>query len=386
MRIGLFTHVYPPIVNGVAVSTQTLERELANLGHEVFVITNNYNSLANDFSNKKNLKVISLQLYYQNLRTPILYNPDLFKNLNDLHLDVIHSHSDFGIGLLSRIYSYSQKVPHIQTYHCNYIEYAINNFGNLAGLLAKGPVKLYTHYLSATTNRLISPSKENFRLLTNDFNIKRHIDLIPNGIDLSRFRDSNYQRVQEIKKQYGIQDKDFVLLVLSRLSKEKRISDIIKIIPYLNDCTNLKLMIVGGGPDEFNLKKLVSDLKLNNVIFTGEVEHNETPHYYKIADAFITNSIAETQGLTVIEALASSVPVICVDSPLYEDVVINDKNGLKYKSIDDLVKLIKNLYKNQSYLERIREHTELSVLKYSVTESAKKITDIYEDEIKKEKR
>ena len=129
MRIGLFTHVYPPMVNGISVSTKSLEEELRKQGHDVFVITNNYDGFNNDFVNLEKIKVISIPIYYQNLRTPILYNPDLFRQIDKLNLDVIHSHSDFGIGLLSRLYALKNNKPHIQTYHCNYVEYANSNFG-----------------------------------------------------------------------------------------------------------------------------------------------------------------------------------------------------------------------------------------------------------------
>ena len=66
MRIGLFTHVYPPMVNGVAISTKTLEEELRRQGHDVFVITNNYDGFENNFTNQNNLKAISIPIYYQN--------------------------------------------------------------------------------------------------------------------------------------------------------------------------------------------------------------------------------------------------------------------------------------------------------------------------------
>lgn len=385
MRIGLFTHVYPPMVNGIAVSTRTLENELKRQGHDVFIITNNYNGFSNDFSSEDELKIVSIPIYYQNLRTPIIYNPELFRKIDELQLDVIHSHSDFGIGLLSRIYSFQKDKPHIQTYHCNYIEYAKNNFGKILGTLSTKPVKLYTKYLSSTTNRLIAPSKENFRLLKEDFNIRKDIDLVPNGISLEKYRDVNFEEVKFLKEKYHLKQDDFVLLSLSRLSKEKRVDDIIKMIPYLNGCPKLKLLIVGGGPEEENLKKLTKDLKLNNVIFTGEIENEKIALYYRLATTFITNSVAETQGLTVIEALASSIPVVCINNPLYDDVLIDGKNGFKYKDDAEFIKQIKRLYKNREIIEKVREHTELSVLKYSIEETSKKIVDIYSEEIKKRK-
>lgn len=385
MRIGLFTHVYPPMVNGVAVSTKELERELKKQGHDVFVITNNYDKLQNNFTEETNLKVASIPLFYQNLRTPILYNPSLFEKMDELNLDVIHSHSDFGIGLLSRIYSFHRKVPHIQTYHCNYVEYANSNFGSILGKVSIPAVSLYTKYLGATTNRLIAPSYENYRLLTEGFKLKRQIDMIPNGIDLEKFRDIDYKKVLELKEKYKIDNNDFVLLSISRLSKEKQIDKIIDIMPHLKECEKIKLLIVGGGPEEEKLKKKSADLQLENVIFTGEVNNNDISYYYKLGTAFITNSIAETQGLTVIEALASSIPVLCINSPLYQNIITNDKNGILYDNSTNLIKIVKQLYKNRDYIQKMKQHTELSVLKFSIQETSKEIVNVYESEVEKGK-
>lgn len=382
MRIGLFTHVYPPMINGVAVSVKNLEQELKNQGHEVFIITNNYDKFSNDFSDNHNIKVTSIPIYYQNLRTPVLYNPEIYKKLKELNLDIVHSHSDFGIGLISRIYSKIDNKPHIQTYHCNYLEYANQNFGQLIGNCCKFPVKMYTKGIAYTTDRLISPSNETFKILKDNFKINRNIDIIPNGLNLDKFKDINYQNVQKLREKYNINSNDFVLLSISRLSKEKRIDEIIKIIPYLKECENLKLLIVGGGPEEINLKELVEKLNISNIIFTGEIQNSEIEAYYRLASIFVSNSIAETQGLTIIEALASSLPVVCINSEYNNDVVIDNKNGLKFSNKDELIEIIKNLYNNRTYLDKLRDYTELSILKYSIKQTTKDIVDIYEEEKK----
>jgi Glycosyltransferase len=381
MRIGLFTHVYPPMINGIAISVKTLEEQLIKMGHEVFVITNNFYGFHNDFSNKNQLQTISIPIFYQNLRVPIIINPELFRTLKDLNLDVLHNHSDFGIGIISKIYSQMSSLPHIQTYHCNYFEYAKENFGNVVANMCKNPIKLHAKYIVNYTDRIISPSQENFRLLREDYNIKREIDLIPNGIELEKFKKINEQDLNSLRNKLGIKSNDFVLLSLSRLSKEKRIDEIIKLMPFLKECENLKLVIIGSGPEEEKLKTLASSIQLNNIIFTGEVQNELVPLYYNLASIFITNSIAETQGLTVIESLASGIPVVCINNPLYSNVIEKDKNGFLFNSDIELVKLIKSLYDNQNYLTKMKDFALHSASKYSIASAATKIVDLYGEEI-----
>ena len=120
MKIALFSHVTYPFTNGVAVSVEQLARTLRNKGHEVTIITNNYKKFSNDFSNSENIKVISMPIFYQNLRTPILINPLLFKELSKNDYDIIHSHSDFGLAILARLYSKKHHIPLIHTYLLNF--------------------------------------------------------------------------------------------------------------------------------------------------------------------------------------------------------------------------------------------------------------------------
>ena len=383
MRIGLFTHVYPPMINGVAISVKNLEQELIRQGHQVFIITNNYD----EFKTKKEenrLETASIYIKYQNLRTPIIPNPRLFKKIDDLNLDLIHSHSDFGLGLISRIYSYDSKKPHIQTYHCNYIEYAKNNFGKSSALFFKKPVELYSKYLGYTTDRLVVPSREVYKVLTEDFKIKKNMDIIPNGLDLKQFKDVNKEETKRIKQIYNIKDNDFVILSLSRLSKEKRIDEIIKIMPKLQEYPNIKLLIVGQGPDEERLKKIARFCK--NIIFTGEVPNEKVKNYYKVGTVFVTNSIAETQGLTLVESLASNLPVLCINNALYEDVIKDGENGITFNNCDELTEIIKNLYDKRENLEKLKKNSSLNLEKYSVETQAKQLLDVYEEEIFKKNR
>ena len=70
----------------------------------------------------------------------------------------------------------------------------------------------------------------------------------------------------------------------------------------------------------------------DNVIFTGKVPWNEIPNYYAIADIFTTASKTETQGLTVIEAMAAGLPVVALDDDSFRNVVIDGLTGYLFKN------------------------------------------------------
>lgn len=378
MKIGLFTHTSYPFTNGVSTSVEQLAKALRNHDHEVTLITNNYDNLKNDFTNCGNIKVVSIPLYYQKLRTPILINPALYKELNRKKFDIVHSHSDFGLAMVARTYAALHHTPLIHTYHCNYLGYAKENFGKRSPSFFHAPVKYYTQMLCKTTDRMIVPSLETKRLLEEDFKVNKQLDYVPNGVDLEKF--NRKANTKELKEKLGIAEDDVILLSLCRLSKEKGIDNIISLLPRLKECPKLKLLIVGGGPDENHLKRMVLDLKLENVIFTGEIPFDQVQDYYQLGDAYIINSRAETQGLTVVEALSSSLPVICPDIPLYQEYITDCENGFLYENYEELLRIIKLSYHNPDILKPMRDKAKESSKQFSLEQSVKRIEDIYYEE------
>lgn len=381
MRIALFTHTCYPFTNGVAVSVEQLTEKLISNGHEVIIVTNNYRKFKNDFSNNKRLKVISIPIYYQKLRVPLLFNFRLFKELDKYNIQIVHSHSDFGLALLSRVYARKHHLPLIQTYHCNYLGYAKKNFGRLSYFIFYIPVKLYTKLLCKTADRVIVPSITTKKLLEEKFKVKKELDYIPNGVNLSKFN-NNLLDVSSLRKELKISKDDFVLLSLSRLSKEKGISTIISLLKELKDCDKLKLLIVGGGTEEKKLKKLVNKIKLDNVIFTGEIPFEKVQYYYALANVFITNSYAETQGLTIIEALSSNTLVICPNISIYQEI-INDDNGMLFKNNSELINIIRYCYNNKNKIKKL--NIRKTVEHFSLDITVKKVEKIYQEELNKNK-
>ncbi len=381
MKIGLFSHVCHPFTNGVSVSVEQLANELKMHNHDVTIISNNYDQFRNDYSEAGNIKVISFPIFYQNLRVPFFINPSLYKELAKHNFDIVHSHSDFGQAVIARTYARLHNTPIIHTYHCNYLEYARQNFGKYSPYILHKPVKYYTRLICETADRVIAPSIATKDLLERDFKVKKEIDLIPNGINLSKFSAPTYN--QNLRERYGITKDDFVILSLSRLSKEKNIANILFLMPLLADCPNLKLLIVGGGPEEKELKRIARVLNLNNVIFTGEIPFEKVQNYYKLGNIFITASKAETQGLSVLEALSSSLPALCPDIPLYQEMISEGENGFLYNSDGEIIKLIKLCYKHPHILKDMGEKAKQSTIQFSLSHSVNKIEQVYEEELTK---
>lgn len=129
-----------------------------------------------------------------------------------------------------------------------------------------------------------------------------------------------------LKKKYP--QFDFHILIASRLSREKNIKSAIEAMqPVVATHSKVGLIIVGSGPEEAKLKKIVTRLGLeSNVVFEGwQDDHSD---YYKTADVLVLPSYYEGYGMVVVEAITAGCPVIMTDVGCAGDIVKDHENGL----------------------------------------------------------
>lgn len=133
--------------------------------------------------------------------------------------------------------------------------------------------------------------------------------------------------------------------------------------------------------DEY--KNLVKKLNLEeNVIFTGKVPWDITPLYYSIADIFVMASHTETQGLTVVEAMSSSVPVVAYLDDAFSNVVMPDLTGYLFKTNKEYVNYVLELLNDSKKAKRMGEQGKINAEAYSSKYFAERILKVYELAIK----
>ena len=124
MRIGLFTDVYPPYVNGVSTSVLMLKRSLEALGHQVYVVTVNNENMKYKYEEDGNIiRVPGLPIGIYDYRLTGINPVKAIKEIKKWRLDVIHSHTEFGVGTFARIISKQLEIPLVHTYHTMYEDY-----------------------------------------------------------------------------------------------------------------------------------------------------------------------------------------------------------------------------------------------------------------------
>lgn len=383
MRIGIFTDTYLPYVSGVVTSELVLKRALEKMGHTVYVVTANLESFHYDYDEKERvLKVPGIPIGIYDARLTGIYPIQAIKTIKSWNLDVIHSQSEFGVGTFSRIISKQFNIPVVHTYHTMYEDYIYYITKGYFEKTGKKIVKYLTKfYCDKTVQELIVPTKKAYELFKDKYKVDRNIHIIPTGIEVEDFYNENFSKTDLLKyrKKLGISKNDFIILTVSRVAKEKSIDKLILNHRKLIDKKlNIKFVIVGDGPDMEELQKLVKKEKLEKyVIFVGKVPLKEVKYYYQLANVFVTASITETQGLTVVEAISSSLPVVAINDDSFRTSVIDGLNGYLFNTDEEYVQSIEKIYKDKKLCARLSKQSRINSVTFSSKYFAQRVLEVY---------
>lgn len=383
MRIGIFTDTYPPFINGVSTSIKMLENALRKQGHKVYIVTVNPKDMKYVYEdNGRIIRIPGIPIGIYDYRLTTAYPIRAVNKIKKWKLDVIHTHTEFGIGTFARVIGKQFNIPVVHTYHTmyeDYVHYITKGFFD-------GPSKKIVEYLTKfycdkTIKELIVPTKKTYDLFKEKYKYDRNVHIIPTGIEIERFykENLNQEKLTRIKQELGLKQDDIVVLFLGRIGSEKNVEFLIRNHKeILTKNKKVKLLIIGDGPDLENYKELCNKLRIkDSVIFTGKVPWDKVPLYYGIADIFATASHTETQGLTVIEAMASSLPVVALDDDAFRTVVIEDLNGYLFKDKKEYISKINKLVVDKKLRDRLGNQARINSETYSSKYFAERVLDVY---------
>ena len=380
MRIGIFSDTYIPQINGVSTSIEMLRKGLEKKGHKVYIVAVNPNNLKYSYD-KKVLRIPGIPIGIFDYRLTSVYPARAMKKIKSWNLDVIHSQTEFGIGTFARIIAKQFNIPLVHTYHTMYEDYIHYITKGYFKKTSKKIVEYLTlFYCDSTATELIVPTKKTYELFKDKYHVKRDVHIISTGIEIEKFnKNYNSEKINKLKESLNIKDEK-VLLFVGRLGLEKSVDFLIE--NHVN--INAKLLIVGDGPERSNLEKLVNKLKLNErVVFVGKVPLKDIGLYYKLGDIFVTASKTETQGLTVIEALAASLPVVAINDESFIEPIKNNYNGYLFNNKNEYINYINDLISNQKKLTKLSNNAYESSLNFSNKVFANNVLKVYKIAIKK---
>lgn len=387
MNIGLFTDTYYPEINGVATSVYTLKNELEQIGHTVYVFTTTTPGSPEFEYNVFRVPSIPFAAITER-RVGLFYQPKLASLIKKMNLDLIHTHTEFSLGIFGRIMAKELKIPMVHTYHTIYEDYThyITHFKSLDDR-AKKFARVFTKVCCNTVEQVIVPTDKVKELLLK-YSVHKDISVIPTGVNIKKFNPDLYseEQVNELKKQFGIGLDDKVMLYIGRVSKEKNIAEILEALPqYFSTRENIKFVIVGNGPEMEMLKQIVEKNDLQQkVIFTGPQPWDNIGLFYQLGDVFVSASQSETQGLTYIEAMSAGLPVVAKQDKCLENILEEGLNGYSFTNSKELIDALnKILFGNDGIPYGTNARKKMK--QFSTEEFARNIEKIYNEVVQRDK-
>lgn len=321
MRIGMMADVYKPHVSGITNYIALNKKYLEDLGHDVFVFTFGDEDYVDEEPNvirSPGLPILDTGYYIS-----LAYNRKARRLVRTM--DVVHVHHPFLSGSLALRYCRPRAIPLVFTNHTRYDLYAQAYLPVVGDVLGETALQAYLPSFCRACDVVVSPSPGMRNILVK-LGVDSPIHVVPNGVDLLPFLNVE---APASRAEFNFATEDVILIYTGRLGPEKNLPFLLRSFAGAAQAFgNLRLLIVGDGPERDNLEDRVRHMRLESLVrFTGMVPYKELPRYLAMADAFVTASVTEVHPLSVVEAMAAGLPVLGIESPGVGDTVCDGQTG-----------------------------------------------------------
>ena len=355
MKILLASDAYCSTVSGVVNVIVDLAEQLRRRGHDVKVLM-----LADRNTSYKKGEDYCIRsfpaLFDSQVRFSLTRADPLLDELIAWKPDVIHLHTEASVARMARSIAARTGAPIIMTAHTDYAYYAFGRFQSArpvcAVMRALGK-RVYKHA------KVITVPSEKGRAFAQLQAVADRTVLVPNGIQLEQYQQpvSPAEKV-ELFSRWNLTDNGHTLVMVTRVSREKNIMEILRFLPALiRQVPDAQLLIVGDGPDRKRLEQYVVSSRLSDrVRFTGMIPRQDTYRYYHMGDVFVSASLFEVHSLSNLEAMACGLPLVCREDTALLGVLVNGENGFTYRTEEEFVNSVASILTNQEVRERMRKN------------------------------
>ena len=340
-------------------------------GYEVHV------AARNDYDNKDEC-IIPFCDRFHDLpfeRSPIRKNNlQVYKDLKNIidteQYEIIHCHTPMG-GAIGRLAARSARKKGTKVI---YTAHGFHFFKGapLVNWLAYYPAE---RWLAKYTDVLITINTEDYEI-AKKFKVNR-IEYVPGvGIDTDKFKNIEVNRTEK-RESLGVSEDDFMIISVGELNKNKNHQVIIRAIAKLRN-EKIKYVLCGQGPLETELRELAKELDVENQVkFLGF--RKDVPDLMKVADLFAFPSYREGLSLSLMEAMASGLPVVCSEIRGNTDLIEDGKGGylVEPSDVEGFAKYIKELIEDSRLKSELGGFNLEKIEHYSIENVLCEMEEIY---------
>ncbi len=329
MTIGEFNDSFVPLMDGVGLVARNYARWLNEKYGKAYAITVKFPHYDGDKDEPMEV-----------LRCPSLPVPGMppyragipgiafgfKKKLFSIPFDIVHSHSPFVTGNLALKISRKRHIPIVTTFHSKYKD----DFKKALPFewMRKIAMNKILKYYRAVDHVWV-PNKATIDTL-HGYGFEGKIDVMYNGTDIT-IPDNIEDYKRRGQEKMGAKDDDFVFLFIGQHRWEKNLKLMIEALKIVMDKRkHFKMVFVGQGYAENDMKQMVKDRKMDNYVnFLGVIRDREViKTFYARTDLFLFPSLYDTSPLTLREAAAFHTPVVLAKNSSATEGIIDGKNGL----------------------------------------------------------
>ncbi len=329
MKIGIVLY---PTFGGSGVMATELGLALAEKGHEVHFISYQQPVRLSAFSPNVYYHEVSVPKYplfefppYETALASTLVNVIKHRELDLLHVHYAIPHASSAYFARQMLKKEGKTIPFITTLH-----------GTDITLVGKDATYGSVVTFSINESDAITAVSENLKQETKDsFHIDKKIHVIPNFVDLNRFKKNNLDHFKKIFAPNG----ERILIHVSNFRRVKRVDVVMAAFAEISKVVPSKLLMIGDGPDRQMAEDLCRKLgTCGDVRFLGKQEKME--EIFNISDLFILPSEYESFGLAALEAMACGVPMVSSNTGGLPEINIEGVTGglSDVGDVDDMVK------------------------------------------------
>ncbi|QWX84787.1 N-acetyl-alpha-D-glucosaminyl L-malate synthase BshA [Cellulophaga sp. HaHaR_3_176] len=365
MKIAIVCY---PTFGGSGVVATELGIALANSGHEVHFVT---------YKQPVRLELLNNNIFFHEVNVPeyalFQYQPyelALSSKLVDtvkLHkIDVLHvhyaiPHAYAGYMAKKMLQEEGIFIPMITTLH-----------GTDITLVGKHPFYKPAVTFSINKSDIVTSVSDNLKEATlNLFNIENEIEVIPNFIDTSKYRNT----FTDCQRSLMANEDEKIITHISNFRKVKRIPDVVKIFNEIQKKLPAKLIMVGEGPEKEKAEALCEELGIaDRVVFLGN--SNQIDKILCFSDLFLLPSESESFGLAALEAMINRVPVISSNTGGIPEVNIEGVTGYlsDVGNVDEMAKNAIKILEDDAVLEVFKKNAVENANRFDI----KRILPLYE--------
>lgn len=356
-KVCLLNDSFPPLIDGVANTVVNYANILKSKGlAEPFVVTPDFPKADDSVFDFDVVRYKSMNIgnLVEGYRAGLPFSGTLLRGILDKKPDVIHTHCPVISTMIARELRSQTYSPLIFTYHTKFDVDIAKSVKSKH--LQQDVAKFLVRNISACDEVWVvsEGAGENLKSL----GYQGDVVVMNNGVDFPKGK-ADDEAVRKVAKEYGLDIDVPVLMFVGRLLWYKGIRIIIDALKRLREDMDFRMVFVGKGADEEEIKAYVNELGMDDkCIFTGPIyDRNKLRAMNTRGDLFLFPSTYDTNGLVVREAAACGLPSVVISGSCAAEGITDGRNGFFCEeTAESMYKKLAEILKDMDYVHRVGDN------------------------------